>query len=58
MKEIQAWFDIGCVMGLRTVLVGGAGSRNNMYGVAVGSTASMKLEPDEYLNEVDIKVGK
>lgn len=58
MKEIQAWFDSGCIMGLRAALVGGAGSRENMYGVAVGSTASMKLEPDEYLNDVDIKVGK
>jgi hypothetical protein len=58
MKGIQAWFDSGCIVGLRTALVGGAGSQDNMYGVAVGSTASIKLEADEYLNEVDIKVGK
>jgi len=59
MKEVQVWYDMDCIMGIRTVLTGGgAGTRENMYGEPMGSSLNLTLSWDEYITAVDIKVGK
>ena len=62
MGQLQVWYDSGCVMGLRTVLSGGAAgagvARENVYGEQKGEAQTLKLEGDEFITDVDIKVGK
>lgn len=66
LQEVQVWYDQGCLMGLKTVLAGSgaaaaapAGSRReNMHGVAMGSSWTLLLEADEVINSVDIKVDR
>jgi hypothetical protein len=72
LQEVQVWYDQGCLMGLKTVLAGSTaaaaaagaaaapagGRRESMHGVAMGSSWTLLLEPDEVINSVDIKVGR